>query len=62
MGIDLNRNYEFQFAKDNDGSSSDPCDEQFRGDHAFSESETMAVRDFILRFQNRLGVVINLHA
>ncbi len=62
IGVDLNRNYEYQFAKDNKGSGNDPCSEDYRGEHAFSESETVAVRDFILKFQERLGVVINFHA
>lgn len=62
VGVDLNRNYDFQFGKDEIGSSGNPCDEQYRGEHAFSESETAAVRDFILKFQERLGAVINFHA
>ena len=62
VGVDLNRNYDFQFGRDNIGSSKDPCDEQFRGQYPFSESETVAVRDFILNFKDKLGVVLNFHA
>jgi len=62
VGVDLNRNYDFKFGLDNEGSSEKPCDEQFRGEYAFSESETVAVRDFILQFQDNLGAVLNFHA
>ncbi|MFQ6677781.1 MAG: M14 family zinc carboxypeptidase [Fidelibacterota bacterium] len=47
-GIDLNRNYGYEWGADNSGSSPDPCSSVFRGDSAFSEPETQAVRDFIL--------------
>jgi len=47
-GIDLNRNYGYEWGADNSGSSPDPCNTTFRGDSAFSEPETQAVRDFIL--------------
>ena len=39
-GVDLNRNYDWKFAKDDTGSSPSSCDEAFRGDHPFSEPET----------------------
>eukprot|EP01137_Pigoraptor_chileana_P037471 Opistho-2@34588 len=44
-GIDLNRNYGRNWGSD-DGSSSDKCDDTYRGASAFSEPETVAVRDF----------------
>ncbi len=47
-GIDLNRNYGFEWGADDNGSSPNPCSNVFRGDSAFSEPETQAVRDFIL--------------
>jgi hypothetical protein len=47
-GIDLNRNYGYEWGADNSGSSPNPCSSTFRGDSAFSEPETQAVRDFIL--------------
>lgn len=46
MGVDLNRNYDYMWGLDNIGSSSDPCDEDYRGESAFSEPETQAIRDF----------------
>lgn len=47
-GVDLNRNYGYNWGEDNSGSSPNPCSSTFRGDSAFSEPETQAVRDFIL--------------
>ncbi|MCB0804898.1 MAG: immune inhibitor A [Bacteroidales bacterium] len=45
-GVDINRNYGYQWGYDNYGSSPDPCDETYRGPAAFSEPEIAAVRDF----------------
>jgi len=47
IGVDLNRNYDFAFNLDNEGSSTLPCAEDFRGQGAFSEPETASVRDFV---------------
>ncbi|NOZ04029.1 MAG: hypothetical protein GXO92_05415 [FCB group bacterium] len=46
-GIDLNRNYGFAWGANNMGSSSYSCSETFRGDSAFSEPETDALRRFV---------------
>ena len=46
-GVDLNRNYAFQWGLDDEGSSSHPGSNVYRGEAAFSEPETRAVRDFI---------------
>lgn len=45
-GVDLNRNYSYQWAFDNNGSSPFTCDETYRGTAAFSEPETQALRVF----------------
>ena len=45
-GVDLNRNYGFQWGYDNVGSSPTPSSTTYRGPSAFSEPETQAVRDF----------------
>jgi hypothetical protein len=45
-GVDLNRNYSYMWGLNNSGSSGDPCDETYRGEAAFSEPETAAIRDF----------------
>ena len=47
IGIDLNRNYDFLFGKDDDGSSNKPCQEDYRGEFPFSEPETKAMKDFV---------------
>ena len=39
-GVDINRNYSFKFGMDESGSSSNPCQEDYRGERAFSEPET----------------------
>lgn len=44
-GVDLNRNYSTGWGQ-NGGSSSDPSSEVYRGTAAFSEPETIAVRDW----------------
>lgn len=45
-GVDLNRNYDFYW---NQGGSSNPPDEFYRGPYAFSESECRAIRDLAYR-------------
>ena len=46
-GVDLNRNFDFQW----DGKASNPniCGTNYRGASGFSEPETQAVRDFIMK-------------
>ncbi len=46
-GIDLNRNYSYQWAYDDEGSSPYGCDQTFRGTEPFSEPETQAIKEFI---------------
>ena len=47
QGVDINRNYGFNWGANDTGSSPDPCYATFRGEEPFSEPETRAVRDFI---------------
>jgi carboxypeptidase T len=49
FGVDINRNYGFNWGYDNLGSSPTPAAEDYRGKAAFSEPETQAVRDLFLR-------------
>jgi murein tripeptide amidase MpaA len=44
FGVDLNRNYSYQWG--GPGSSGDTYSETYRGPQAFSEPETMILRDF----------------
>jgi len=46
-GVDLNRNYSYKFAFDNEGSSNNPCQEDYRGPYPFSEPETQAIKNFV---------------
>lgn len=43
IGVDLNRNYDFEWNK-----NGNPSDDSYGGKNAFSEHETSTVRDFIL--------------
>jgi len=47
IGVDLNRNWGYKWG--GMGASTNPCSDTYRGSKAFSEPETKAVRDFILR-------------
>jgi len=57
----LNRNYDFKFAYNNQGSAGDLCAEDYRGPYAFSEVETQAVKWFIETNKN-IKMAINFHA
>ena len=45
FGVDLNRNYGYQWGYDNTGSSPNPSNNTYRGTAPFSEPETQAIRD-----------------
>ena len=45
-GVDLNRNYDYEWGHDNSGSSPNPGSQVYRGTEGFSEPETQAVRKF----------------
>jgi hypothetical protein len=47
FGVDLNRNYAYNWGLDNIGSSGTPSSDVYRGTAPFSEPETAALRDFI---------------
>ena len=59
-GIDPNRNYSYMWALDDQGSSSDPCSETYRGTSAFSEPETQAVKNFVE--QRDFKIAMNYHS
>ena len=60
FGIDLNRNWGYQWGLPN-GSSGDPCNDLYRGTAAFSEPETAAMRDFIVA-RPRVRYVHDMHS
>ena len=47
QGVDLNRNFGVGFG--GEGSSNDPCSDTYRGEFSFSEPETVAIRDALLK-------------
>lgn len=46
FGVDLNRNYGYQWGADDNGSSPNTSSETYRGPAPFSEPETRMIRDF----------------
>lgn len=60
IGVDLNRNYGFNWGFDNVGSSNSPASETYRGSAPFSEPETKAVKWFCE--QNEFDLALNYHA
>jgi hypothetical protein len=60
FGVDLNRNFGYNWAYDNIGSSPNPADETYRGTSAFSEPETQALRDFVA--QHHFVAALSYHS
>jgi hypothetical protein len=60
-GVDLNRNYDFKFGMNESGSSSNPCQEDYRGLKPFSEPETYAIKMFVDEHPNIVSGV-NIHS
>lgn len=59
-GVDLNRNFGYQWGYDDEGSSPIPSRETYRGPEAFSEAETQAIREFVN--DRRFTVSVFLHS
>ena len=59
-GVDLNRNYGYNWGYDDYGSSSNPFSEVYRGHASFSEPETQAIRDLFL--QKDFQAIISFHS
>jgi hypothetical protein len=57
--VDLNRNFGYMWGYDDIGSSPEPSEETYRGDSAFSEPETQAIRDFVI--SRNFSFVFNAH-
>ncbi|MEK7347890.1 MAG: M14 family zinc carboxypeptidase [Candidatus Eisenbacteria bacterium] len=55
FGVDLNRNYGFNWAYDDLGSSPSTTSEVYRGTGPFSEPETSAIRDFMAAHEFRVS-------
>ncbi|MBI5762960.1 MAG: hypothetical protein HZA51_05480 [Planctomycetes bacterium] len=52
FGVDLNRNFGYQWGFDNSGSSGTASSDTYRGTSGFSEPETAAIRDFLIAHPN----------
>lgn len=59
-GVDLNRNYGFEWGHDNNGSSNNVNSDTYRGTSAFSEPETQAVRELCV--DNNFVMALNYHS
>ncbi|MEM6785358.1 MAG: M14 family zinc carboxypeptidase [Bacteroidota bacterium] len=60
VGVDLNRNYGYEWGRDDSGSSPESFSNTYRGPAPFSELETAALRDFIET--RRFGTAFNYHS
>ncbi|MCJ7580529.1 MAG: M14 family metallopeptidase [Candidatus Aminicenantes bacterium] len=60
FGIDINRNYGYQWGYDNNGSSPSAGSETYRGTAPFSEPESLAIRD--LFSQHNFLSIISYHS
>lgn len=61
FGVDLNRNYSYQWGVDDVGSSPDPSSVIYRGPSPFSEPETQAIRNFMDSHPN-LRALVSYHS
>ncbi len=59
FGVDLNRNYGYQWGFDNSGSSPNTNSATYRGPAPFSEPETQMMRDFCLG--HNFEIALNYH-
>ena len=59
FGVDLNRNYSYQWGYSDNGSSPDPNSAVYRGESPFSEPESQAVRDLFQQY--RFETLISYH-
>ncbi len=60
-GVDLNRNWGYQWGYDDSGSSPTPSSETYRGTAAFSEPETQAMSNFIIAHSG-IRAVMDYHS
>jgi hypothetical protein len=56
FGVDLNRNYDYQWGHDNIGSSNFSSSETYRGPSAASEPEIQAIQNFVNAHQFRMSI------
>lgn len=59
-GADPNRNFDFHWNEE--GASSNPCDDTFAGPKGFSEPETIVVRDLLHSLKDRGTMYLTIHS
>lgn len=59
-GVDLNRNYGYRWGYNDEGSSPNGLEENYRGTSAFSEPESQVLRDFVQH--HRFRTAMNYHS
>jgi carboxypeptidase T len=59
-GVDINRNYGYEWGYDDNGSSPVPSDDTYRGPSAFSEPEAQCLKNFCEEHDFRIG--LNYHS
>jgi hypothetical protein len=59
QGVDLNRNYDFHFG--GNPEDYDICGETYNGPKAFSEPETSAIRDLLIKYP-KIKSAMNFHS
>lgn len=62
MGTNLNRNFGYQFAKDDKVNTHNRCSPDYSGAKAFSEPETRALSKFLKRIERKVKLYISLRA
>ncbi len=60
IGTDPNRNFDFHWGEV--GAPAQPCSDTFRGEKAFSEPETIALRDLMHSIRNECKFYLTLHS
>ncbi|GIX97220.1 carboxypeptidase A2 [Caerostris extrusa] len=63
VGVDPNRNFGFQFGDENNGSSSEPCSNNYAGYRPLSEPETRAVVVYMTNIvRDRMELFLDFHS
>ena len=62
-GVDLNRNFDFQWDhNDNHRDLLDMNSEAYHGDNPFSEKESKAISQFILKHKSHIKAYVSVHS
>ena len=62
IGVDLNRNYGVKWGQSGTQNESEECQENFKGSHPFSEPETQAIRDLLVREKEYVVMAVQFHS